>query len=326
MRLTLITEVIDMKSHYAVGVLVSMLALVLAAACGGRDDDDGRLRVVATTTQIGDFARNVGGDRISLTVLLRPTQDAHDFSPSPSQIRALQQADVILRNGIGLDTFVERSLDDSRKARVTIVSNGVSLRKAEDDHDDHDDDDHDAEEEAAGNDPHVWLSVANAKVMVENIRDALARADAANADFYRENARRYLGQLDDLDRRIRAQVAEVPEACRKLVTNHDVLGYYSDAYGFRFVGAVIPSVSTDAQPSASDVANIVRKIREENVPAIFAESSANPRLIQQVGREANVKVVDDLLGDSLAARGRGSTYIGMMEQNTQKIVDALKGC
>jgi zinc/manganese transport system substrate-binding protein len=315
-----------MKSHLGALLSLPVLALaLLAVSCGGDADVGDRIRVVATTTQIGDFARNVGGDRISLTVLLRPNQDAHDFAPSPGQMRDLQNADVILRNGIGLDTFVNKSLGTEARAKVTVVTTGVTLRKADaDDHGDHDDED--AEAEAEGHDPHVWLSVANAKKMVENIRDALIRADSDNADFYRQNATRYLAALDDLDRNIRSQVAEVPAACRKLVTNHDVLGYYAEEYGFQFVGAVIPSVSTDAQPSASDIANIVRLIREENVPAIFAEASVNPRLIRQVAREANVKVVDDLLGDSLAARGDGSTYIGMMEQNTRKIADALKGC
>lgn len=316
-----------MKSHFHLFVLPVLLGtLFFAAGCGGQDNDSGRLRVVATTTQIGDFARNVGGDRINLTVLMRPNQDAHDLHLTPSQIRALQRADLVLRNGIGLDTFVNRALGSAGEQKVVIVTNGVSLRKADRDHDDHDDEDEDAHEEAAGNDPHVWLSVANARRMVENVRDALMRADTANADFYRENAARYLSRLDELERAIRAEVASVPQACRKLVSNHDVLGYYAEAYGFEFVGAVIPSVASDAQPSAADIAEIVRRIREENVPAIFAEASANPRLVEQVAREAGIKVVDDLLGDSLAASGPGSTYIGMMEQNTRKIVEALRDC
>jgi zinc/manganese transport system substrate-binding protein len=314
-----------MKSHFRLLLLPLIGTLFLAAGCGG-EDDSGRLRVVATTTQIGDFARNVGGDRISLTVLMRPDQDAHDLHLTPSQVRALQRADLVLRNGIGLDTFVNRALGTGGEHKVVIVTNGVSLRKADRDHDDHDDEDEEAHEEAAGHDPHVWLSVANARRMVENVRDALVRADAANADFYRENATRYLARLEELDRTIRAEVASVPQACRKLVSNHDVLGYYAEAYGFEFVGAVIPSVASDAQPSAADIAAIVRRIREENVPAIFAESSANPRLVEQVAREAGIKVVDDLLGDSLAASGPGSTYIGMMEQNTRKIVEALRDC
>ncbi len=298
--------------------------LLLALACGGGEGDDGRLKVVATTTQIGDFARNVGGERISLTVLLKPGQDAHDFAPSPSQVRRLQASDLILRNGVGLDTFAARAIERS-SARVVIVSAGLDLRRA----DELDDEagDAEAEAEAAGRDPHVWLSVANAARMVANIRDALAAADAANAAFYGASAARYAQQLRDLDASIRRQVSGVPEACRKLVTNHDVLGYNAEAYGLKLVGAVIPSISTAARASAADVAEIVRRIRAENVPAVFAETTVNPALIRQVAKEAKVAVVDDLYGDSLGAKGSdGATYVAMMESNTRKIVGALQGC
>ncbi|HLF72542.1 MAG TPA: metal ABC transporter substrate-binding protein, partial [Dehalococcoidia bacterium] len=176
-------------------------------------------------------------------------------------------------------------------------------------------------------DPHVWFSVANAKLMVASIRDALASADSANAQAYRDNAAKYLGRLDQLDAQIKREVETIPSACRKLVTNHDVLGYYAEAYGFEVVGSVIASISTEARASASDVANVVRLIKAERVPAIFAETSVNPGLIRQVGKEAGVKVVDDLYGDSLGPKSSdGGTYVGMMETNTKKIVEALKSC
>jgi zinc/manganese transport system substrate-binding protein/manganese/iron transport system substrate-binding protein len=163
--------------------------------------------------------------------------------------------------------------------------------------------------------------------MVENVRDALSAADAANAATYTENATKYLGELRALDASIKQQVAQIPAACRKLVTNHDVLGYYAQAYGFEVIGSVIPSTSSQASASAADVAGIVRQIKAEGVPAIFAEASINPDLIRQVGREAGVKVVDDLYGDSLGPSGSdGATYVKMMQANTRKIVDALKAC
>ncbi|MPZ48688.1 MAG: zinc ABC transporter substrate-binding protein [Dehalococcoidia bacterium] len=307
--------------------LVASLLGILAAACSSDDADPGMLRVVATTTQIGDFARNAGGDRISLTVLLKPNQDAHDFEPEPSQLRALSQADVVLRNGIGLDAFVSKALQES-SAKVIAVTGGLDLLEgeahAEEAGEEHDEE---AEAEAGGYDPHVWFSVANAGKMVESIRDALGEADAANASYYATNATAYLTSLSQLDKGIKAQVATIPAGCRKLVTNHDVLGYYAQAYGFEVVGSVIPATTTGAQASAAGVADIVRKIRAERVPAIFAEASGNPALIQQVGREAGVKVVDDLYGDSLGEPGsEGATYIAMMESNTRKIVEGLKGC
>jgi ABC-type Zn uptake system ZnuABC Zn-binding protein ZnuA len=305
--------------------LVSLLLL----ACSSNDNGDGKIRVVATTTQIGDFARNVGGDLISLTVLLKPNQDAHDFEPEPSQVRALDQADLVLRNGIGLDAFVNKAVEQS-DAEVVVVTDDLDFLEGEEHHEEEGEaheDEEEAEEEAAGRDPHVWFSVANAISMVESIRDALIEADAANASAYTANATTYIQSLRSLDTEIRGQVATIPATCRKLVTNHDVLSYYAGAYGFEVVGSVIPAATTAAQASAADVADIVRKIRAERVPAIFAEASVNPGLISQVGREANVKVIADLYGDSLGeSNSDGASYIGMMRSNTAKIVDGLKAC
>jgi zinc/manganese transport system substrate-binding protein len=313
----------DTKFQSALRLLAVLLGLSLAACAKGTSPADGRLAVVATTTQIGDMAANVGGDRIALTVLLKANQDAHDFEPAPSQIRKLHAAKVILRNGIGLDVYVNK-LAGGDLSRVAIVTEGVPLRTAEGTEEEA----HTAAAaEASGHDPHVWLSVPNAMIMVGNIRDALASADPANAGYYEQNAAAYIARLQALDLAIRAQVAQVPEQCRRLVTNHDTLGYSAAEYGFTVVGSVIPSISSEAQPSASNVGDIVDKIRAEHVPAIFAETSLNPALIRQVGREAGVTVVDDLYGDSLGPKGSGaSTYIEMMEWNTTRIVEALRGC
>ncbi len=314
-----------MPSHLRWPSLVAFLTAVLAVvtACGsGSSGAGGKITVVATTTQIGDMAANVGGDQIDLTVLLKPNQDAHDFEPSPSQIRKLQSAQIILRNGIGLDAYVKKDIGNNQ-AKVTVVSEGIPLRTFEGDAEG----DASSQAEASGHDPHVWFAVANAKRMVENIRDALIKADPANAGFYSQNATAYEASLDALDGRIRQAVATLPDSCRKLVTNHDALFYYAQAYGLTVVGSVIPSVSTEAKPSASDVAGIVKKIREQKVPAIFSEASINPALIKQVGKEAGVKVIDDLYGDSLGpSSGSGGTYITMMDANTSKIVDALRPC
>lgn len=313
-------------------ILLALPVLLLATACSSGGDSDGsKLAVVASTTQIGDFARQVGGDDIDLTVILRPNQDAHDFDPQPSQIRAIADADIVLRNGIGLDAFVSRAAGQSGGS-VVIVTSSITLREGghgheDEDEEDHEDEDHADEEDEREGDPHVWLSVSNAIAMVENIRDALVEADGDNASTYQANADRYIAELRALDSEIAAEVASIPAACRKLVTNHDVLGYYAEAYGLQFIGSIVPGTSTEARASASDIADIVQKIRAEQVPAIFAEASINPALVNQVAREAGVNVVDDLYGDSLGeANSDGGTYIGMMRSNTTKIVDALKGC
>jgi ABC-type Zn uptake system ZnuABC Zn-binding protein ZnuA len=308
------------------GLLTTLLLLI--SACSGDDPrSDDRLQVVATTTQIGDFARQVGGDQIKLTVLLKANQDAHDFELAPSQVRAIGGADVILMNGVGLDAFMEKALETSEAKAAIVVSDGIITIAGR--HEDEEDEDHagaEEEDEHGDEDPHVWFDVANARTMVQNIRDALTEADSANATAYEQNASRYLAELESLDASIRQQVAQIPTACRKLVTNHDVLGYFAAAYGLEVVGAVIPSTSSQASASAADVAGIVRQIEAEGVPAIFAETSINPDLIRQVGREAGVKVVDDLYGDSLGSSSDGNTYVKMMQSNTRKIVEALKEC
>ncbi len=295
-------------------LLLAPVAVLLLSACsGGGGGSSGKLDVVATTTQIGDMATNIGGDRISLAVMLKPNQDAHDFEPQPSQIRALSQADVVLRHGLELDGYVDKAVSGSN-AEVATVTDGITTLQG-------------VGEEAGHPDPHVWFSVANAKQMVTDIRDALTKADPASASYYADNATKYLQQLDDLETQVKGMVAEVPEACRKLVTNHDFLGYFASAYGFQLVGSVIPSTSTEAAASAKDVASTVEAIQAQHVPAIFAEASVNPDLIQQVGREAGVKVVSDLYSDSLGPKDSdGGTYIKMMLADTQKITSALKDC
>ncbi|HWC30331.1 MAG TPA: metal ABC transporter substrate-binding protein, partial [Dehalococcoidia bacterium] len=306
-----------------------LIPWLLLVACSGGDESsgaEGRLRVVATTTQIGDFTREVGGDRVSLTVLLKPNQDAHDFELAPSQVRAIAEADLVLVNGLGLDAFVEKALESS-EAEETVVSEGITPREGGHHEEEEEHEGEEEEEEHEEGDPHIWFSVANARIMVENIRDALSEADSANAATYAANASRYLTELQTLDVSIKQQVAQVPAGCRKLVTNHDVLGYYAEAYGFEVIGSVIPSTSSQASASASDVAEVVRQVRAENVPAVFAEVSINPDLIRQVGREAGVDVVDDLYGDSLGpSDSDGDTYVEMMQTNTRKIVNALKDC
>ena len=187
------------------------------------------------------------------------------------------------------------------------------------------DDDDAGDEEEPGGDPHVWFSAANAVTMTRNIRDALIQADPSNADTYNANADSYLQQLDDLDKYIMSQVDTVPPDWRKIVTNHDAFGYFIDRYKLTFVGSIIPSMSTDAQPSAQAVSELITKIKAENVKAIFLESSINPSLAEQIGNDAGVKVVDTLYGDTLGPPGSpGADYIGMMRYNTDTIVSALK--
>jgi ABC-type Zn uptake system ZnuABC Zn-binding protein ZnuA len=302
------------------------LAALLAAACGDGDDglsDDGRLAVVATTTQIADMARNVAGDRAVVRSLLPANADAHDFEPTPRDVEKVADAGVVLEHGLGLDPWVENLVDQSgTDATVVVVTEGVTTMAGTAHHEDEDEGD---QHEDGVTDPHVWLDVANARVMVEHIRDALVAADPEGRATYEANATTYLAELAEMDGWIREQIATIPPPGRKLVTNHDAFGYYVHAYGLELVGAVIPSLDSQAQPSARETAQLIDRIRATGVKAIFTEASINPDLARQLADEAGVMIVDNLYSDSLGPEGSGAeTYAGMMRSNTEKIVEALR--
>ncbi len=271
-----------------------------------------RLKVVATTVQITALAKEVSGDQIELKGLVPAGADPHEFEPVASDLVALEGADLILRHGIGLDDWLDKTLKAAKKAKLVTVTAGVRLRKEK-------------EDGKVVEDPHVWHDPVNAKKMVDNIAAALDRADPAHKPTYDANAAAYKKKLDAAAVQVRGIVAEIPPANRKLVTNHDALGYFAQAFGLKVVGAVIPSMSTQAEPSAGDVAKLLETIKREKVKAIFAESSVNPKLATTLAKEAGVKIVDDLYGDSLGQPGSGAeTVDGMWLANARKIADALK--
>jgi ABC-type Zn uptake system ZnuABC Zn-binding protein ZnuA len=254
----------------------------------------------------------VGGDRIELKGIVPAGADAHEFEPLASDLAAIEEAHLILRNGIGLDDWLDGSLKAGKKASTAVVTQGIKLRTRE-------------EDGKKVEDPHVWHDPANAKVMTDNVATALSKADPANRDYYESRARAYGAILDETRQKVQAIIDEIPAASRKLVTNHDALGYFANAFGLTIVGAVIPSVSTDAEPSAKDASALLETIRKQNVRAIFAESSVNPALARSLARDANVKIVDDLYGDSLGSPGSGAETIdGMLMANARKIADGLK--
>ena len=251
-----------MKYQLFLLLLPLIAGLALVACSGGNGGTGDRLDVVATTTQIGDMAANIGGDRISLHVMLKPNQDAHDFEPQPSQIRALAQASVVLKHGLGLDGYVDKAVRGS-KAEVASVTDGIHTLKG-------------AGEEAGRPDPHVWFSVANAKQMAANVRDALVRADPASASYYTSNAARYLRQLDDLETQVRDMVNAVPPACRKLVTNHDFLGYFATAYGFHIPArtSLISQASTLKDGQAAEAAKLATEVGHAQSPILWTPKCA----------------------------------------------------
>jgi ABC-type Zn uptake system ZnuABC Zn-binding protein ZnuA len=290
-------------------VTLGLLVSLLAATPSGAAD---RLKVVATTVQITALTKEVAGDAVELRGIIPAGVDPHEFEPTASDLVAVEGADLILRHGIGLDDWLDKTLKAGKKAKLLTVTTGVRLRK-------------ETEEGKVVEDPHVWHDPANAKRMVDNIAAALDRADPAHKPAYDANAVAYKKKLDAAATQVRAIIAEIPPASRKLVTNHDALGYFAQAFGLKVVGAVIPSLSTQAEPSAGDVAKLLETIKREKVKAIFAESSVNPKLATTLASEAKVKIVDDLYGDSLGTPGSGAeTVDGMWLANARKIADALK--
>lgn len=297
-------------------ILLGAVLVLLVAACSADDAEstnDDTLRVVATTTVTADFARVIGGARVSVHGIAKPNVDLHDLEPSPADINAMRRAQVIVINGAGLERRLEATVAASgTKATIADSSEGVVLRI-----DEHHDDEAD---------PHIWHDPRNAKTMVTNIARAFIAADPAGAADYERNLAAYLAQLDRLDQDIAAQVATLD--ARKLVTNHDAFGYFVDRYGFEFVGSIIPSFDTSAEMSASGITALVDAIKAAGVKAVFSESSLPAKTAQTIAREAGVKVVageDALYGDGLGPAGSpGGTYLEMMQHNADAIVRNLR--
>jgi len=284
----------------------ALLALTACAQPGVGDTQDGKLTVVATTTQVADFARVVGGDLVSVTDIVKPNIDPHDYEPSAADVAAIAKAAVLVKNGVGLEKWLDETVSSAGFHGTEVdTSKGIAIRDTDD--------------------PHIWHNPQNAKLMAATIETAFATADPANASTYEKNFRAYAAQLDQLDKDIAAQIATIPVDQRKLVTNHDAFGYYVDRYHLQFVGAIIPSFDTSAELSAKDVNEIVDKIRATGTKAIFTESSLPPKTAEAIGRQAGVAVVDSLYGDSLGPAGSGGdTYLKMERHNTAVIVQALR--
>lgn len=281
-------------------------AAVLAVGCGSEDGGSSELKVIATTTQVGDLTRHVAGRRAEVRQLLHSGSDPHDYEPRPSDARGLSEADVVLRSGGEVDEWLG-DLIESAGADPSVVTLIDHVRRR-------------------GDDPHWWQDPQNAARAVSVIRDALSKADPAGRRAYRRNARAYARRLRGLDRSVARCVGSVPRSERRLVTTHDALGYFAARYGIEVVGALIPSLSTQAQPSAGDTAKLVDQIRDERVKAVFPESSLNPKLERAVSSEAGARVGRRLWADALGPRGsEGETYIGSIASNTEALVEGFSG-
>ena len=262
-------------------------------ATGGGGDADGQVRVVATTMQVADFARQVGGDRVEVTGLLDAEAEPHDYEPTPSDAEAVSEADLVVSNGAGLDDWLGDLLEQAGADAPRVeAARGVTLLPTE--------------EEGFPGDPHVWHDPRAAARMVDNVAAGLTRADPAGRDAYRRRAAIYRRRLDRVAKSIREGFAPIPPERRDLVTSHDAFGYFARAYDVNVVGSVLPAVTTDAEPSAQQIKALVDRIRAEGVRVIFTEEAVEPRLERRVAEEAGARVSTSLYADALGAPGSGA--------------------
>ncbi len=294
------------------------LVLFSLTGCSAPEQSGTGLRVVASTTILGDVVAQVGGDAIDLTVLYPTGADPHTFDPRPQDITAISEAQVIFLSGLGLEESIQTIIDTNATGEVIYVSDGIDMLELDDAHESQGEPGHES------GDPHTWTDPNNVVIWTENIAAALSRVDTSNAATYRSNADAYIASLRDLDAWIRSAVEQVPPERRKLVTDHQVFGYFAEEYGFEQAGALIGSFSTNAAPSAQEIAALEDLIRTQNVPAVFAGETANSRLAEQVAQDTGIEVIFLYTGSLTAPDGKAGNYLAFMTYNVNAIVEALK--
>ncbi len=307
--------------------LAGLFALAMLPSLGAAAQE--KPKVVASFSILGDLVQKVGGDRIEVVTLVGPDGDAHVFQPSPNDAKSVAEAKLVVVNGLGFEGWIDRLVKASGySGPVATASAGVAPREMEEEEEHghahgHAKPDADAHEHQHGDiDPHAWQSVANAKIYVRNIRDALIAADPVGRETYEANAAAYTVQLDGLEAEVKATVAKIPRNARRIITTHDAFGYFAKAYGVEFLSA--QGVSSDTEASAKDVARLIRQIRKEKVRAVFVENVTDPRLMQRIAKESRAKIGGTLYSDALSPPdGPAATYIDMMRHNIREIGAAL---
>jgi zinc/manganese transport system substrate-binding protein len=281
-----------------------LICLALAAVSPACAQD--RLKVVASFSILGDFVKNVGGDRVEVATLVGANGDVHVYTPAPADAKKIADAKLVVINGLGLEGWLPRLVQSSgSKAAIVTASDGIVPLKS-----------------GSAADPHAWQSVADAKIYVANIRDALVTADPADAAAFRANADGYLAKLDTLDRDVREAMAQIPPPRRKVISTHGAFGYFAAAYGVEFIAPL--GVSTDSEASARDIADIITQIRVAKIPAVFVENISDPRLIQRISAETGAGIGGTLYSDSLTdEKGDAPTYIDMVRHNIKALSHAL---
>jgi ABC-type Zn uptake system ZnuABC Zn-binding protein ZnuA len=324
-------------------ILLTLAAVACTSQAPSQANQTTTPRVLVVENFLADIVQNVAGERLTVLSLIPGGVDPHSYQPTPQDVARIAESDLLILNKLGMEEALETVLLNAGGDFILVeASAGLVDRAEKETHDEdethlheeeHDEDETHLHEEDHGEDaghhhdgdPHFWLNPLNVITYVENIRDGLIQVDPEGAQEYSQNAEAYIVQLKDLDAWIVEQVDQIPPQRRLLVTNHESLGYFADRYGFKVVGAIIPSVTTGASPSAQDLAALTRQILESGAPAIFLETGTNPRLAEQLVAETGIKIASGIYSHSTTAgEGPASTYLEMMRYNTTVIVEALK--
>ncbi len=268
-----------------------------------------KARVVTTFSILADITREIGGDDIQLTNLVGADADAHVFEPAPAQVRAVLEADLVIANGLGFEPWLERLLanGEARGTRIDTSKGVVPMTVLEDDQ--------------RLVDPHAWQSLGNAEIYARNITQALVQLVPARAAAFEARRDSWLGRLGALRQSIAPRLMALPPERRRVLTSHDAFGYFAQEWRLQFLAA--QGVSDAAEPSAAEVAGLIRQLRAEGVRAIFVENIRDARLVKQIAEEAGARVGGTLYSDALAAEGPASTYLGMYRQNVERLLQAL---
>jgi ABC-type Zn uptake system ZnuABC Zn-binding protein ZnuA/ABC-type Mn2+/Zn2+ transport system permease subunit len=315
-----IGKALPRPSREATAVAVLGALVLLGAGCGsgsGNGSDSGKLDVVATTTQIGDFVREVGGEAVEVDQVLQPNSDPHDYEPRPSDVSNAAGASLVFASGDDLDGWIGQVVSDSGSDAEIVDLGAIVPERLSGESEG---------AEASKYDPHWWHDPRNAGAAAQEIESALAAADPSGRAVFERNADAYLAKLKALDAGIAKCIDSVPAKQRKLVTDHDAFGYFANRYGIEIVGAVIPSQTTQAQASAKDLSELAATVERESVKAIFPESSLSPKVAEAIARQTGASVEYTLYGDTLGPEGSsGATYIAMEEANADAVVRGFTG-
>lgn len=294
-------------------LIIFTLAIGISACAGDTTDASDQITVVATTSILADVVSQVGGDLVAVTPLVPPGANEHEYQPSPQDVAAVTDADLVFEVGLGLEEFMETIIQNAgTKVEPVIVSEGIETMEFSGGEDEH-----------FSADPHVWMDPANVIIWTQNIAESLSAFDPDNREIYEANSQAYITQLESLDTWIASEVAKISPENRQLVTDHMLFGYFAEKYGFTVAGAIIPSYSSIAEPSARELAELEDAIRNHNVRVILVGNTVNPALASRVANDTGTQLVEFYTGSLSEPGGPASTYIDYMRYNVNAIVSAL---